>query len=202
LLLGWVALHGRHARIKPEQLDPEARASASRALDLDPRSGEAVAVMAYLDLRYEWKWQEADAGFQRAVALAPDSAHVRHWRGFQRSMAGRHAEAITELEIAHRLDPVERQISTNLAVARIWGGDVERGMALLRELIFHDPRFSSAGDRLRMATDAEGRIEESLAKDREMVRLGILPKDMLDLLEHGWKQGGAKGYFQARLQLV
>jgi tetratricopeptide (TPR) repeat protein len=193
------ALLGVYGLVPHREALAKARESVRRAQELDPRSGEAAVGAAYLDLRFEWKWKEADEGFRRAVALTPESALIRHWRGFQLSLSGHPAAAVEELSLAHRLDPVDRQITTNLAVAQIWAGDAKGGLDLLEELIYHDPHFSSARDRLRMALEAEGRIPEALGQGREIVRIGMWPEDYARDLEQAFRKEGAPGYFRMRL---
>lgn len=56
-----------------------AKAAAARALALDPRLGEAHAVFAAAVMYLDWDWRLAEAHFERAHDLAPDSPRVHQW---------------------------------------------------------------------------------------------------------------------------
>jgi serine/threonine protein kinase len=193
------ALLGVYGLLPRAEALAKARQSAQRALELDPRNAEAIAVQAYLDFRYEWHWDAGEKGFRKALAMDPERPLIRHWWGFYLSLAGRSSQAIDELEWAHRLDPVDRQITTNLAVAKIWAGDSRGGTRLIEDLLYHDPHFDSARNRLRMALEAEGKIPEALTETREMVRHGLESEAAYQAQSEGWRKGGAKGYFQTRI---
>lgn len=193
------ALLGVYGLLPRAEALTKARQSAQRALELDPKNAEAIAVQAYLDFRYEWNWEAGERGFKQALAVDPERSLIRHWWGFYLSIAGRSAQAIDELEWAHRLDPVDRQITTNLGVAKIWAGDTRGGARLIEDLLYHDPLFDSARHRLRMAQEAEGKILEALAETREMVRHGSESEAVYQAHWEGWRKGGVKGYFQVRV---
>jgi tetratricopeptide (TPR) repeat protein len=83
----------------------EADTAARRALELDPNSGVAQAVQAYivsLDLK---RWRSADPLFSRAVQLDPAQVRVRLWYGAFLTKIGRFSDALAQIELGLDQDP-------------------------------------------------------------------------------------------------
>jgi TolB-like protein/Flp pilus assembly protein TadD len=85
------------------QLVAEARKASVRALELDPEMIEAHSAMAST-LAMEWKWQEAEDYFERALTLGSHHGTYRQFAVFL-SVLGRFDEAWTHLETAQHIDP-------------------------------------------------------------------------------------------------
>jgi len=93
-------------RLPPGEAAIRTKEFVARALQLDVNLGEAYAVLAYTNWRYDWDVQAADRNFQRAFELSPNSVHVHlshitylAWRGHQ-------TEAFAEQAIVRQLDPL------------------------------------------------------------------------------------------------
>jgi len=67
-----------YGAVAPADAMPEAMRAADRALILDARSAEAVSATACVRALYYWDW-DAEADFQRAIELDPQSATAHHW---------------------------------------------------------------------------------------------------------------------------
>jgi len=91
-----------------ETLARAARASAQRALDLEPRDAYALAVLAGLQTPGDWRAQRRL--FDRAVDIAPGDAIVLRARARLLSDMGYLAKARADLERARALDPLDPQI--------------------------------------------------------------------------------------------
>jgi TolB-like protein len=64
--------------LKPAVAMPKAEAAANRALELDPRLGEAHASLAYAQLFFDWDWSSAEASFRLALEFNPSYATAHH----------------------------------------------------------------------------------------------------------------------------
>jgi TolB-like protein/DNA-binding winged helix-turn-helix (wHTH) protein/Tfp pilus assembly protein PilF len=94
----------------------EQRASALKALELDPGLADARAALGAVRT-IEWDWEGADAEFRGAIELNPNSTVSHLWYGWHLRACGRLAEAAAHNRRALELDPLD--IATNLAVANI-----------------------------------------------------------------------------------
>jgi serine/threonine-protein kinase len=88
----------------PTEFLPKVRAAASKALEIDPLSGEAHIALA-LPLVQDYQWREAGQRFSKGLDLAPSDAFGHAWHGMYLAAVGRTAEALSEQERAVQLDP-------------------------------------------------------------------------------------------------
>ena len=117
-----------------------AETAVHRALELDPDSGEAHAVLGDL-LAARWEWQPAEAELRRGIELEPGSAvsHVTFWRLLSRLR--RFEEGRQAIERASRLDPLSANIAANLGFQSILEGDYDEALALLDDALEIEPDF-------------------------------------------------------------
>ena len=129
--------------LAPAEAMPKARASAERALELNPSSAAAHAALAFVHYFGDWDWMAAERAFARANELDPGDALSRRWHALYLSSMGRHATAIEEVQRAIELDPVS--ISAFDAAAAVWSNARRFDKVLemaerIRELNPEDPR--------------------------------------------------------------
>ncbi|MEO8620032.1 MAG: protein kinase [bacterium] len=86
-----------------------------RAIALDPRLGEAFVSLGNL-LDGRTHAGEADSAFATGIRLSPNYATGHQWYSYHLGGDNRWDEAITEMEAAHRLDPLSHVITLSLAV--------------------------------------------------------------------------------------
>src|SRR5687768_9274315 len=128
----------RHGRLPlPEGLR-RTRVEAERALALDPGRAEAVVVATWARYAGDWDRAAAEAGYRRAAALAPGAALPHHRLAHLLSTAGRHDEAIAELRLAQRAEPLSAALNDDgcwfFYRARRWEEAIEEARrALLLE---------------------------------------------------------------------
>jgi Tfp pilus assembly protein PilF len=117
------------------------RASAERALELDPASGDALAILAESRFRLGRETDGVEELFRRAVALRPQDADIRHWYGMFLALTDRIGEALAQLERARDLDPLALHVGADYAEVLFMAGrrdEAMRQLARVREL---DPEF-------------------------------------------------------------
>jgi tetratricopeptide (TPR) repeat protein len=102
---------GNWSVLKPRDVYPKAKQAALKALALDPNLGEAHVALAFAEYLYDWKWEQAEQGFRRAIELNPSYAQGHAWYGTFLSGMGRHGEAIAEALRGKELDPLSPIIS-------------------------------------------------------------------------------------------
>ncbi len=67
--------------------------NAQHALRLDSTLADAQLARAYT-LKSQWRWPESEREFQRALALAPEDATIKHWYGVLLYVTGRTLEGL------------------------------------------------------------------------------------------------------------
>jgi DNA-binding winged helix-turn-helix (wHTH) protein/Flp pilus assembly protein TadD len=102
----------------------DARTAAQSALALNAAEPRALVVRGTVRLIRDWDLEGAEADLREAVAQAGDEPEPHHALAFALATAGRHAEAIRELEVAHRLDPVSAVVTGDLGLIHLYAGDL------------------------------------------------------------------------------
>jgi TolB-like protein len=108
----WAALADAYALIPEyrvgsiEEFVPKGIEAADRALAINPDSARALTARAYIRFMFEYDYQGAMADFQRAIELEPGYATARQWYGELLAVLRRTDEALEQLDIAAKLDPL------------------------------------------------------------------------------------------------
>jgi TolB-like protein/DNA-binding winged helix-turn-helix (wHTH) protein len=120
---------------------PDAIANARHALAFDDTLAEAHTSLAAA-LVLDWKWNDAEKEFQRALELNPNDVQAHHWYGnLFLGPVGRHAEAIAELRRALDLDPMSLVINADLGYAYFLDGRDDAAMQQYQKVLGMDANF-------------------------------------------------------------
>lgn len=152
-----------HGFASPTEALPRAKASALKAIEIDPGSGEAHASLA-LVLSHQRNWGEAEKEFLRALQLSPKYANVHHWYGDYLSIVGRQEEAIVEAKRAFELDPLSPIINTWLGLRYYQARRYDEAMEQGRRVLEFDPSFAPAHLLLGQAYVQKGMYAEAISE--------------------------------------
>ena len=138
-----------------------AEGAARHALDLNERLAEAHAALGQVHA-VRWEWAEADREYQRAIALNPNYATVRHWYSNYLSIIGADDAAIEQARVAVAIDPLSPIVRSGaLANALLRAGRSDEALVEYDRALELDPGFgnarlgrASAYARKRMRTEA------------------------------------------------
>ena len=136
IVLGWYAF------LPPQRAFEAAREAASKALEIDPLSPEALTSMASVNHLYDWDWAEAERLFKRAIELNPSYAHCRWWYAFLLMTHGRPDESREQTRAALALDPLSLHIKATAGWMRFLDERYEQARALLLEAREIDDGFA------------------------------------------------------------
>jgi eukaryotic-like serine/threonine-protein kinase len=102
--------------LSDDSLNALSELAVRRAIALDPKLGEAYISLAnVLDGRTDAA--EVETNFATGIRLSPNYATGHQWYSYYLGAKNRWAEAITEMEAAHRLDPLSHVITLSLAAS-------------------------------------------------------------------------------------
>lgn len=157
--------------VAPGQAFPQAKEAAARALELDATLAEAHTSLAYAHASYDWDFEAASRGFERAIALNPGYPTAHQWYGFMLAALGRHREAEAELRRAVELDPLSLVINTDLGMVLYFARRHEAAAEQFRRTLELDPGFAYAHFGLGHADLELGRRDEAVAELRQAAEL-------------------------------
>jgi DNA-binding winged helix-turn-helix (wHTH) protein/tetratricopeptide (TPR) repeat protein len=190
-----------YTRMPAGEAYPRALAAAKRAVELNDRSSDAHASLAFALFFGNWDAVNAEKEFRRALDLNPKNAAAHHWYATCLAALGRNLEAAAEIERAQALDPVSKSILADKGML-LWGsGHREDGATLLKQLAASDPDFVSPHRYLKSIAYAQGDFPSYLSEWRKEA---ILMKDpstlkVISAAQKGLAANGVKGMLQSTL---
>ncbi|MEY2540306.1 MAG: hypothetical protein QOG67_4046 [Verrucomicrobiota bacterium] len=165
---------------RPGEFFPKATAAAGKAIELDETSAEGHAALGML-LLFDFKLQDSEHEFRRAIELNPNYATAHHWYGNSLLVSlGRFDEAIKQGERAVELDPLSLIINADLGSTLMVSRRYDEAIAQLRLTVALDDNFAYAhwnlGEALYLKGDKSAAIAEyekaaSLDSDPEIMAL-------------------------------
>jgi serine/threonine protein kinase/tetratricopeptide (TPR) repeat protein len=125
--------------------------ASRKALELDDSIFETQLSRA-MALSNNYRWQESEQHFQRALQLAPNNAAPHYFYAITYLMPmNRIKDAITEIRQALSLDPLSPIANTNLAMLLLQDGQSSEALAQFQKTLERDPNFQPALFKLSFA---------------------------------------------------
>ena len=141
----------------------ESRAELEKAIELDPRQGEAFAQLAGLERGCQFDWPGAERDMRRALELSPGSAAVHSEAAYLASILGRHEEAIREGRFAEQLDPLSEQVAVFTAQRLYYARRFAECEQQARKVLSQHPGSVFAQWTLANALGSQKRYDEAIA---------------------------------------
>jgi len=156
----WIELPNYSPIVDPARVRRESEIATNRAVELDPESPYALAVLGWHRVLNNHDLVGAKDAFERALEIEKTNVNALHWRSHLLSWQGLHEEAIVSAKAGLSSDPFSILMATNLSYilsdARLWDEAFEISDDVLRK----DTYVSSlenrwvANMRARRATEA------------------------------------------------
>ena len=154
--------------LPPEQAYPRMKENAIRAVEIDPGLSEGHAALAAEYMHYEWKWQDSEREFKRAIELNPSYAPAYSQYGNLLALTGRYVEALENDKRGYELDP-QHWVAYGSALAYI--GNNDEAIAYIEEHLRSDPENAGGRVYLGAALYRSGRTEEAISELKKAVAL-------------------------------
>jgi len=166
----------------PNEVMPEAKSAATRALSLDDSLGEAHTVLGAVRFLYEWDWPGAELELRRGVELEPGSSAAHSWYAFYLANMGRSGEALKEIERADEIDPLSAIVQMNAGWVHYVGRRNDRALSQWRETLQLEPDFALSHSSIWVAYLDDSNFDQYLAHtarehpldDADTLRLAVL----------------------------
>ena len=155
--------------ILPQESLRNALAAALKALEIDDGDSDAHTALAFARFHHEWRWDEAEAEFRKAISLNPSSAH--HWYAEYLVCRGRFDEALAERKRAKDLDPLNLTINTEIGGIYYFARRQDEAIEAYRRALELDPSFSLARSHLGLAYAEKKLYGQAIAEFRQAADL-------------------------------
>jgi serine/threonine-protein kinase len=130
--------------VAPDEAYPKAKASAMRALDLEPSLGDALTALGKVLCWYEWDFVGAERELTSAVNLNPNSAEARFVFGSALPCVGKLDRGLEELRQALVLDPLAPLFSRWVGRYLLFSGDYDGTIEQSQKTLELDPNYFHA----------------------------------------------------------
>ena len=150
----------------PEQFE-NARLAAEKALALNPRSGRAYSVLAYMHM-LKLEWFESFVNFELALSYESKNATIWHWYAYALVPVGKSSMAEDAFQTALELDPLSRIINTNAAEQFIFTGQYDVALDRVGQTLALAPDFAYAWQTKGLIHLARNEFVEARAAFREI----------------------------------
>jgi DNA-binding winged helix-turn-helix (wHTH) protein/Flp pilus assembly protein TadD len=150
---------------------PAAKRAISRALEIEPGSAAAHAVVSGLLCFADWDWKGAKDAIELALRLNPGSIFVRNNAAWLYVCTGNYAEALAQTQVALMMDPSSLPLQLLLARVLVHAKDYRNATDIMSNLLETDPTFYIARRYRAQAYLLNGEVDKALAD------LQLLPDD-------------------------
>jgi TolB-like protein/DNA-binding winged helix-turn-helix (wHTH) protein/Tfp pilus assembly protein PilF len=185
-MLGWAP----PAQFPRTETMAQARAAALKALEIDDTVAEAHASLASVSMIYDWNWSVAEKEFRRAIELDPGYATAHHWYAFYCAAQGRTEDALAEIRIAKKLDPLSQIINEDVAHLLYFARRYDEAIEQSRRNLEMDPTYAPAHTTAGFAYLGKQQYSESIAELETAVRLSGGEPGTLAVLGIAYSQAG------------
>jgi DNA-binding winged helix-turn-helix (wHTH) protein/tetratricopeptide (TPR) repeat protein len=187
-----------YSAMKSSEAYPRALAAARKAVELDDKSSQAHASLAFVSFWGMWDAATADREFRRAIELDPNNANAHHWYSPVLGTMGRNTEALTEIERAQALDPTSKSVLADKGIILYEMGRRQEALDLLRQMEKAEPEFVSPPRYLKRIYLEMGDYPNYLV---ELRKTAVLSHDsgalvVASVAEKGYAAGGAHAMFE------
>jgi TolB-like protein len=154
--------------VAPLEAYPKVRDAAIRALQLDDGEAEAHVYLAETRRVLDWDLDSAEAEFNRAVAIDPNSTTSNYFIAALYAARGERDKALTYLRRADRIDPASLWVSNFACELYRYFGLYDEAIAAGERALQLDPTFAHYGEPALAALYREmGRFDDAIALYRK-----------------------------------
>lgn len=168
----------------PAEVNPQARAEALKALEIDESLSVAHGALGCVLCLHDWKFEAGEKEFQRAIELNPSEATSHLWYAIYHSvLADNPDKAIAEASAATRLDPWAPLTGLMVSSVYLFVDDYERAREQARGIVGVFPSSPLAYRVLGLAYLGEGLSEHAVLAFQKGVAIAREPASVALLAE-------------------
>ncbi len=189
----------------PAEMLTNARNAAVTAIQIDDSVAAAHTTLGFIHAHFEFDWAAAEREFRRGIELNSSDANAHlFYSNSLLSPLGRHDEAIAEMKIAIRLDPLSAPIDSFLGRTYLWARRYNDALSHLQKSVERFPNFALNHVRLAHLYAYINRFDDAIAEETKAWSLSGLDaaegSNRADALRLALASQGQHGYWRKLLE--
>ena len=176
--------------LPPAEALARAKASAARALELDPGLAAGHTAVGYTKLHFDWDPQAACEDFAQAIRLNPAWVDAHHWHSHALCAARRFGESLAACRRIVELDPLNPLMHAHVAWHHYVAGQFDAALTQSERVIRMESGFHWGYFFAGWAFERLGRYTEAIDALRQAVRWSSDSPVMLAGLGHACAAAG------------
>jgi len=177
--------------VSPAEGNPKSMEALMKAYDLDSNNAVVQYTLAGKKVWGMFDWAAGEAGFKRSISLNPNSAMTRAAYSHLLNILGRPEEALKQIDLALKLDPMNPFITTFYAVDLFMARKYDESIRAFNDALNLSPGYPFALTILWQAYLAAGRTEEAYATLKSF--WSLIDPESVKALELGYSNDGFRG---------
>ena len=179
--------------MSPEEALLQAKAAATRALELDDSLGEAHLALARVIALHDWNWPLAEKEYKRALELNPQSDRAHFYFAEYLQVMGRIEEGIEQSREAIALDPLDPGTLSDLGFHFYTARRYDEALEAFQRSLQMEPDLVSSHLGLAWVYDERKRYTDAIAEAKQAVNLSNRNEVALATLGSVLADSGQKG---------
>jgi tetratricopeptide (TPR) repeat protein len=184
----------------------QAKAAATKALEIDDNLAEAHATLASTRAGEQWDLAGALTELARAIQLNPNYATGHQWYAEYLICSGDAEKAIAEIRRAQELDPLSLVINSTYGSVLFQARRFDDALAQARKTVGMDANFYLGHQLLAEVHEQRGMFEDAITERQRAATLAGESAEeagrRASLLRSAYAKKGAKAYWEQRLQMA
>src|SRR5690606_20204923 len=160
--------------VPPAEAARKMRAAAMRALAIDPDLVEGLTALGACAAFHEWRWEEGERHFLRALEINSNYATTYMWHGLLFENTGRQEENLRARQRAFELDPLGVAAASGLGQALFLNGRADEAIGVLERTLELEPESPQLLSNLGKIYVATGRHDEAIDAFRRAGEAGAM----------------------------
>jgi TolB-like protein/Tfp pilus assembly protein PilF len=157
--------------MSPKEVLPQAKAAATKALEIDDSLGEVHLALARVIQLYDWDWPGVEKEYRRALELNPNDAWAHNWYGEYLQEMGRNEEAFVQMRQATALDPLSSGSASELGYVFYTARQYDQAIRAFQKSLELEPDKIDAHVGLGWVYDEKKMYGEAIAELEKAVNL-------------------------------
>jgi len=157
--------------LSPREVLPQAKAAATKALELDESLSEAHLALARTIQLYDWVWPSVEKEYRRALELNSNDARAHAWYAEFLQEMGRNEEALAQNRQAMTLDPLDPGGANGLGDTFYTARQYDRAVRAFQKALELEPDYVGAHFGLGWVSEQRKMFGEAIAELQKAVNL-------------------------------